>query len=462
ENHTGRPEVAPWLRGWVEPDHQTTVIWRTYLPVREDVAGWPRTSAEKKELENFFDAAPPHESEKLETENFRVADWLQDRAVMLLHRKPPKAIAKPANRQEEVSDEDAEESGTDSQNGRELQRDDIVAMVLSASAEYERCLTLRELAQDRKGRIKEEFLDKLIGKILIMDARFGGLKDGMLNGKADGGFPTADADKGWGEEAGFRVRPASSEERESEEDAWHFEDDFVLRANDDGDAEKWLIVEHYQNVAQSEDARSISRRQELARHQSLAERKARDIAGSVGLSGIALDVLTLAARLHDEGKRASRWQRAFRAPHEKDEAGAYKIFAKTPGPINQQILDGYRHEFGSLAVFEPESDLANALPADVRNRIQDLPEEWRDLVLHLIAAHHGFGRPVISTRGCEDAPPSALEERAREVALRFARLQKRWGPWGLAWWESLLRAADQQASRTNDEPESNGASHAEK
>ena len=38
----------------------------------------------------------------------------------------------------------------------------------------------------------------------------------------------------------------------------------------------------------------------------------------------------------------------------------------------------------------------------------------------------------------------------RDVALRFARLQKQWGPWGLAWWEVVLRAADQQASREND------------
>jgi CRISPR-associated endonuclease/helicase Cas3 len=59
----------------------------------------------------------------------------------------------------------------------------------------------------------------------------------------------------------------------------------------------------------------------------------------------------------------------------------------------------------------------------------------QDLVLHLIAAHHGFARPLIATDGCEDAPPSALEDRAREVALRFARLQNRWGQWGLAWWE---------------------------
>src|SRR6185312_17313825 len=82
-----------------------------------------------------------------------------------------------------------------------------------------------------------------------------------------------------------------------------------------------------------------------------------------------------------------------------------------------------------------------------------LPEAWRDLALHVVAAHHGFARPVIGTRGCDDASIPEVEERAREVALRFARLQKRWGPWGLAWWEALLRAADQQASRDNDRGE---------
>ena len=46
-----------------------------------------------------------------------------------------------------------------------------------------------------------------------------------------------------------------------------------------------------------------------------------------------------------------------------------------------------------------------------------------------------------------------LQERACDVALRFTRLQKRWGPWGLAWWEALLRAADQQASRDHGQEE---------
>jgi CRISPR-associated endonuclease/helicase Cas3 len=79
-----------------------------------------------------------------------------------------------------------------------------------------------------------------------------------------------------------------------------------------------------------------------------------------------------------------------------------------------------------------------------------LPSDLQDLLLHLVAAHHGNARPLISTRNAEGGGiPS--EARALEVALRFERLQRRWGPWGLAWWESLLRAADQKASRENDE-----------
>ena len=80
-----------------------------------------------------------------------------------------------------------------------------------------------------------------------------------------------------------------------------------------------------------------------------------------------------------------------------------------------------------------------------------MPAELQDLALHLVAAHHGQARPVIETRGCDGVGGEELRARAAAVALRFARLQKAWGPWGLAWWEAVLRSADRLASRRLEE-----------
>ena len=207
---------------------------------------------------------------------------------------------------------------------------------------------------------------------------------------------------------------------------------FACEISEDGEPTRWLVVDKWRNDAATEDDRSEGAPQLLEKHQERAELRARELAKTLGLGQEHEDLLALAACLHDEGKRSLRWQRAFNAP--KD--GAY---AKTQGPINQSLLDGYRHEFGSLLRIENDE------------RVRKLSDEQRDLVLHLIAAHHGFARPVIGTNGCEDAPPSVLEDKAAEIGLRFARLQVRCGPWGLAWWETLLRAADQLASRDNSE-----------
>ena len=296
---------------------------------------------------------------------------------------------------------------------------------------------------------------KLRGNTLVVDARIGGLELGLLNQAASGPPRTVDDGGPWlgrtatgpGEEGTssstspvvpFRIRIANGGQPSVLDPQWRERLRLAIGQTEDGETTRWLVVEKWRHDAATEEDRSAGRPQLLEDHHAWTESRARDLAHRLGLPDAYVDMLATAARLHDEGKRAKRWQRAFNAATDG-------VYAKTRGPLNVALLDGYRHEFGSLPFAEKDA------------RLGELSDDLKDLALHLVAAHHGFARPLISTKGCEDAPPSKLEELAREVALRFARLQKRWGPWGLAWWEALLRAADQQASRANDEADSTPA-----
>jgi CRISPR-associated endonuclease/helicase Cas3 len=447
--HAGRPEVQPWLRGWVDVEPQTAIIWRKHLPVRPP--GQPAST--QGEIEKFFDAAPTNVSEILETETFRILDWLLQRARRLLGKGKAMADTESGGDVAAAADDGAvapEERGTgvddpeserDVQPAQRLAADALVGFVLTSSGKYERGLRLRDLAVDDK-RQQQTIEAALAGRTLILDARVGGLSsDGLLHASADGPAEVADDESvTWiASDSGrpvvpYRVRANGlAAEEQVEGGEWHLAHVFVLERNAEGEPTRALTVETWRDAATTEDARATGPAQTLDEHQSWVEYCARALASRLRLPEDWANVLALAARLHDEGKRAPRWQEAFNAPHT---GGPY---AKTLGPIRQNRLEGYRHEFGSLPYAERNETLAS------------LPEHQRDLVLHLIAAHHGYARPLIPVDGCDDAPPSKLQERAREVALRFARLQRHWGPWALAWWEALLRAADQQASRENEE-----------
>ena len=439
KEHSGRPEIDPWLRGWVQDDlPQTAVIWRTYLPVRAHARATP------KEIEAFFEAAPPHASETLETETYRVVDWLTARAKKVLATAPSGMLS--------TDPEDRENTS----GGPPLPRDDVAAIALTPAGDFSAMWRLEELVLHDDADAKKH-KDALEGRLkratLIVDARIGGLQSGLLNDSEDNAPHTVDDGNSWisgpADHAGevppasapivrFRVRTAEPGEHPAADQKWRERHRFATELSEEGEPSRWLVVEKWGHDATTEDDRSAGRPQLLDEHQSWTEDRARDLARRLCLPEAYVDMLGIAGRLHDEGKRATRWQRAFNAKRDG-------IYAKTRGPLNSALLDGYRHEFGSLPFAAKDA------------RFGKLPADLQDLALHLIAAHHGFARPVISTNGCEDAPPSALEERAREVALRFVRLQKRWGPWGLAWWEALLRAADQQASRDNDAADSTAA-----
>jgi CRISPR-associated endonuclease/helicase Cas3 len=149
----------------------------------------------------------------------------------------------------------------------------------------------------------------------------------------------------------------------------------------------------------------------------------------------------LAARWHDLGKKRKLFQTVLGNAKYPD-----VVLAKS-GKKGRRIAEKYRHEFGSL--------LDTAGQAEFKK----LPPEQQDLVLHLIAAHHGRGRPHFPTDEAFDPDPKGrdVNAAARAVPQRFAKLQRKYGRWGLAYLESLLRAADYAASASPSQFETEGA-----
>jgi CRISPR-associated endonuclease/helicase Cas3 len=404
EEHSGRPEVAPWIRGWIEDEEaQTSVVWRKYLPITD--RGHLFSAAD---LETFRDIADPHLAERLETETYRVVDWLGRRARTLEGPSENEATLAPSD--------------------RPLLRTDVFAVILDGPS-GPRAITADDLSKDKR----QELHRALAGGLLMVDARLGGLKRGLLREDASEAVVDVTAVDDDLRVVPFRVRRVAdlSEKRPA---GWRTEGQIAVSKSAD-EEQVWLVLESLiADAAESEEGRSVvrpGRAQKLDEHESWAEEAAHRIAKRLALPQAYAQMLKVAARLHDEGKRARCWQLAFNAPR----GDAY---AKTTSRPNLGILAHYRHELGSLPYAERDE------------RVRGLDEPLRELCLHLIASHHGYARPLIRIDGAEE-PPSRLSHRAEAIALRFAALERRWGPWGLAWWEALLRAADQQASRRNDE-----------
>lgn len=447
--HTGRPEVAPWIRGWTEDEPQTRVLWRSVLPIR---FGEP-VAAATKAMNDWLDVAPPHLGEVLETYTSSVVELLRKRARALAKGQDDDAADNESVDAEPEaaptpSDEDAQEEAAANDT---LQPSAVVCVVLTADRKVDHLLTFRDLEAGNPRRLAA----LLAGRTVILDARIGGLAEsGLLEANADAPPATLDGEFIAGPEAagterlwddnrleaiGFRVRRVRH--RETPVANWNtaYRRFVDARAEEEGmeDALEWRVEAYVGNRPARSDPAMTKVDQELARHHADCQRSAERISDRLHLPAPLRRVLAEAAGMHDSGKARRNWQAFAGNPRwTGDPAKALAKFSRGGGPALLKIGEEvYRHEFGSLhdAVSQP------AL-------VNDVGEEWRDLFLHVLAAHHGKARPVIAAVD-EKYPPTLCATVAREAALRFVRLQKRFGPWGLAWIETLLRAADVAASR---------------
>jgi CRISPR-associated endonuclease/helicase Cas3 len=152
------------------------------------------------------------------------------------------------------------------------------------------------------------------------------------------------------------------------------------------------------------------------------------IVDALPLSDELNNAVKQAAKYHDHGKQRTRFQLVLGNTNPN-------IYWAKSGRKGNRLPETYRHEFGSLL--------------DIEQKLESLKfGEHQDLAFHLIAAHHGRARPHFPLKEAVDIerPQADAERIAAEVPRRFARLQRKYGRWGLAYLESLLRAADWAAS----------------
>ncbi len=212
-------------------------------------------------------------------------------------------------------------------------------------------------------------------------------------------------------------------------------------------------------TTEDDDSSFIEREVTLRRHSADVERWVRQFAANLGLDPAIESDIALAARLHDLGKADPRFQRwlvdgnPFRAslltePLAKSAGSGRDRASRERARRRAGYPRGYRHELLSVAMAQNSQALLGAAHDP-------------DLVLHLVGSHHGWCRPLAPP---EDHPDDAIvsydfdgtrwEGTTRHrlasvdsgVADRYWRLTERYGWWGLAWMEAIVRLADHRAS----------------
>ena len=195
-----------------------------------------------------------------------------------------------------------------------------------------------------------------------------------------------------------------------------------------------------------------SARVTLGAHQDAVGNRAAQIAQALALPPDLATLVQDAGRWHDLGKCDARFQVMLHGGDATEAALATEPLAKSGlDPTDRMawrlaarrsgLPSGARHEAWSAALVE-EHLTHHPYPGDT------------DLLIHLVASHHGYARPW--ARLVTDTEPRLVEavidgeklavSSDRTVSLdqpgRFARLNQRYGRWGLALLESVVRCAD--------------------
>lgn len=378
----GRPPVADWLHGIAWEPPTVTLAWRREVTLLEARA-------------ESHPRGDPLIDDVLEDYPLKSFELLTERADRFLRR-----IQKAS-----------------------LERKELPLWVLKWGARS---------GWQRVSELAEKEDEDLRDATIVIDPRFGGLSSkGLFDGTSEGGDALDVADE-WRDESKKQRRARTDGTDEPPDEEMRLVRTFERPAMVDGETDEdgapvpfcWFVVPR---AADDDGSRTSIAKQLLDDHLRSTGGWAASLASRLGVAEPERRAVVSGAHGHDRGKHRAAWQWSIRNRAYPDE-----VLAK--GRVRPLDLDSYRHELGSLF------DLAR-------------DEDWRaqpasELAQHVVAAHHGRARPSFPSEEWVD--PQVETERVlaetAEAPKRFERLQQRYGRWGLAWLESLLRAADFIAS----------------
>ena len=257
--------------------------------------------------------------------------------------------------------------------------------------------------------------ERINGMTVVLDPRSGGIKSGIMDGTCELADDVSKTDD--------RCRSRDTDPTPPD---FHVVYSFTIPASDDDEDPEVLRWFVRRNTGEIQSKKPVL----LEVHVSDVEKRMTDIISGMSLGSSIDRCLTIAAKYHDQGKKRRNFQMML------GNRNSPKVWwAKSGYSKGIPLEEKYRHEFGSLHELFKVTELG-------------LTGDERELVLHLIAAHHGRARPNFPADEVFD--PNSTNELDKQLAIsvpqRFGRLQRKFGRWGLAYLESLLRAADWSAS----------------
>jgi CRISPR-associated endonuclease/helicase Cas3 len=200
----------------------------------------------------------------------------------------------------------------------------------------------------------------------------------------------------------------------------------------------------------------------LAAHQAAVRARAEQFARNLNLDERLVRSVALAGELHDEGKRDPRFQAMLLGGDRLRTQAATQPLAKSGmDPADRRAFRLAQQRSGYPSGMRHEALSARIAQLHLPHAVNGFD---RNLVVHLVAAHHGHSRPLLPPVADPDPVVTAISvdgrsERLRSDATvdwdaprRFADLNQRYGRWGLALLEAVVRLADIWCSEREEQP----------